>query len=213
MGANGPLSNRRSWKYFYEKLAELGKCDVENIIARGRVVIEAHDELEPDAYEVTVKRHFDLSYARKLRIIAAHPVISDRAHVHALPPSVFTLYELTKLPDAMLREKLKDGSITPRLERKEVAGWRRGNRGTVTVDGQEIKRKSLAEKLKAAKSEIAALKIELFRISSGSLFDVSLDSAEDIGRQLADHMSEGHFDTAVKAAKASYKAKRQKPAG
>jgi putative ABC transport system substrate-binding protein len=64
-------SNRRDWKYFDEKLSELRINDVENIIARGRLLIEANDELERGSYEATVKRHFDLSYARKLRIIAA----------------------------------------------------------------------------------------------------------------------------------------------
>jgi hypothetical protein len=49
--------------------------------------------------------------------------------------------------------------------------------------------------------------------AGGSLFDLALDRAEDIGRQLADHMSEGKFDAAGKAARARYKAKRQRPAG
>ena len=81
------------------------------------------------------------------------------------------LYELTKLPAAMLRERLADGSINSRLERKDVARWRKGDRGEVTVDGQEIKRKSVAEQ--AAKAEIVALKAKLEH-GGGSLFDVSL---------------------------------------
>ena len=40
-GTNAPLSNRRDWKYFDEKLAELRVNDVINIIARGRLLIEA----------------------------------------------------------------------------------------------------------------------------------------------------------------------------
>src|SRR6516162_6875930 len=69
-------SNRRDWKYFDKRLTELRVNDVENIFARGQVLIEAHDELERGFYEITVKRHFELSYARKLRIIASHSVIS-----------------------------------------------------------------------------------------------------------------------------------------
>jgi hypothetical protein len=204
------LSNRRDWKHFDARLAELRKHDVETIIERGRILAEAHDELERGSYEATVKRHFDLSYARKLRIIAAHPVVSNRAHVHALPPSVFVLYELTKLPAALLRDKLADGSINPKLERKEVARWRKGD---VVVDGRAVERKpSLAEQLKAARAQIATLEAKL-KGSGGSLFDLKLDSAEAIGKALADNMSEQRFDAAVKAAKARYKAKRQKPAG
>ena len=151
--------NHRDWKYFDEKLSELREKDVEAIIARGRLMIEAHDELEHGSYEATVKRHFNLSYARKLRIIAAHLVVSNRAHVHALPPSVFTLYELTKLPAELLRAKLSDGSINPRTGRKDVAAWRAEQRGKVEVDGKRIERRpSVAEQLKAAKAEIAHLK-------------------------------------------------------
>src|SRR5262245_55453770 len=151
--------NHRDWKYFDEKLSELREKDVEAIIARGRLLIEAHDELEHGSYEATVERHFNLSYARELRIIAAHPVVSNRAHVHALPPSVFTLCELTKLPAEMLREKLKHGSINPKTERKDVAAWRAEQRGKVEGDGKTIERKaSPAEQLKAAKAEIDRLK-------------------------------------------------------
>src|SRR5215469_12188446 len=126
------LSNRRDWKYFDERLRELRVHDVENIIARGRLLIEADDELE---------------------------------------------------------------------------------RGEVEVDGKTVDRKpSLVEQLKAAKTKIEKLKTKL-KSAGGSLFDLALDSAEDIGKILADNMSEGRFDVAVRAAKAQYKAKRQKPAG
>ena len=211
-GPDASPRNRRDWTYFDERLSELRKNDVENIIARGRILIEANDELERGSYEATVKRHFDLSYARKLRIIAAHPVISNRAHGHALPPSVFTLYELTKLPAALLRETLNDGSINAKLERKDVARWRKGEGGKVAVDGKTVERKSLREQLKAAKVEIETLEAKL-KDAGGGYFDLALDSAEHIGQQLAEHMSEARFDTAVKAAKARFKAKRQKPAG
>jgi hypothetical protein len=153
-------SNRRDSKYFDEKLTELRVNDVENIIARGRLLIEAKDELEHGSFEAMVKRHFDLSTARMYRIIAAHPVISDRCHVNALPPSMRTLYELTKLPAEVLRAKLRGGTINPKTERKDVTAWRAEQRGwKVEVDGKRIERRpSVAEQLKAAKAEIAHLK-------------------------------------------------------
>jgi hypothetical protein len=97
-------------------------------------------------------------------------------------------------------------------ERKDVAQWRRERRGQVEIDGEEIKRQTTAEQLKAAKAEIERLKAKLEH-AGGSLFDLANDTAEVIGKILADNMSEGRFDTAVKAAKARHKAKRQKPAG
>jgi hypothetical protein len=38
-----------------------------------------------------------------------------------LPPSWTTLYELTKLDDATFDQKLRDGSINPDMQRKDVA--------------------------------------------------------------------------------------------
>ena|SRR5262249_23124081 len=205
-------SNRRDWKYFDEKLGELRRHDMENIIARGRILIEAHEELERGSYEATVKRHFDLSYARKLRIIAAHAVIANRAHVHALPPSVFTLYELTKLPIETVRAKLADGSINPKLERKEVASWRKSERGKIEVGGKTIERErkpSLAEQLKTAKAKLA-------RKNDGSLFDLKNDSVREIAEAIVANISEGKAESLAKAiheAIKELKRKRQKPAG
>ena len=153
-------SNRRSWEYFDAQLTALRANDVENIVARGRLLLEARDELEHGSFEAMVKRHFDLSTARMYRIVAAHPVISDRCHVNALPPSIRTLYELTKLPAEVLRARLRDGTINPTMERKDVTAWRAEQRnGKVEVDGKRIERRpSVAEQLKAAKAEIAHLK-------------------------------------------------------
>jgi hypothetical protein len=205
-------SNRRDWKYFDEKLGELRVNDIENIIARGQLLIEAHEELERGSYEATVKRHFDLSYARKLRLIAAHSILSNRAHVHALPPSVFTLYELTKLPIGTVRAKLADGSISPNLERKEVASWRKSERGKIEVGGKTIERErkpSLAEQLKTAEAKLA-------RKDDGSLFDLKNDSVRAIAEAIVANISEGKAESLAKAiheAIKELKRKRQKPAG
>jgi hypothetical protein len=190
--ADGSLSNRRDWKYFDQRLTELRVNDVENIIGRGQVLIEAHDELERDSYEATVKRHFDLSYARKLRIIAVHPVLSNRSHANALPPHPETLYQLSRLPEDVLRAKLKDGSINPKLERKDVASWRKRKDGEVTV----------TEKLT--------------RKDDGSLFDLKNDSVKEIAEAIAANLSEAKAAALAKAipeAIKELKRKRQKPAG
>ena len=205
-------SNRRDWKYFDEKLGELRRHDMENIIVRGQLLIEAHDELERGSYEATVKRHFDLSYARKLRLIAAHSILSNRSHANALPPHAETLYQLTKLPVGDLRARLADGSINPRLERKEVASWRRSERGKIEVGGKTIERErkpSLAEQLKTAKARLA-------RKDDGSLFDLKNDSVREIAEAIVANISEGKAESLAKAiheAIKELKRKRQKPAG
>jgi len=210
------LANRRGWEYFDQKLTALRVNDVENIMERGRLLIEAADELERGSYEATVKRHFDLSYARKLRIIAAHPVLSHRSHANALPPHPETLYQLTKLPAEVLQAKLKDGSIIPKLERKEVARWRKGEQGEVTVDGKTVERKpSTTEQLKAARAEIETLKAKL-KSGGGSLFDLKADGVKEIAEVIAATVPEGKASalaSAIAAAVKERKRKRQAPAG
>lgn len=119
-----PLKNARGWKYYDQRLTELRLNEVENILERGRVLIEAKDELEHGSWEATIKRHFSQQTAHRLMTIAKHPILSNHAHARDLPPFWMTLYELTKLPDDILLAKLKDGSIHPKLERKDVRAMR-----------------------------------------------------------------------------------------
>src|SRR5215813_12301231 len=91
-------------------------------------------------------------------ISAMHANYGSSPHIRCCPTvRTETLYQLTKLPAAMLLQKLADGSINPKTERKDVAVWRKGEQGdeVVTVDGKTIEHKpSLSEQLKAARTEI-----------------------------------------------------------
>ena len=66
--------------------------------------------------------------------IAQHAIVSNSAHVQNLPSSMTTLYELTRLPEDVVVAKIKDGTITPKLERKQVGEIRtmeaNANRGS-----------------------------------------------------------------------------------
>lgn len=95
---------------------------VESVIETGERIAAAKLELPHGEFEAMVEADlpFSPSTARRLMQIASHGVISNRAHGPVLPPSWRTLYELTKLPQTLLLEKIKDGSITPELERKDV---------------------------------------------------------------------------------------------
>src|SRR5260221_9439189 len=97
-----PLRNARDWEYFDKRLTELRVNDVASIIERGRVLIEAKEELAHGSFEATTKRHFDIRTAQCLMKITRHPVLSNANHGSLLPPSWRTLYELTKLPDDVL---------------------------------------------------------------------------------------------------------------
>src|SRR5215472_16567722 len=94
---------------------------VVSILETGRLLIEAKRELPGGFYAMVAEQlPFSPGTAWRLMAIAEHAVLSDAAHVPCLPPAWGTLYELTKLPDAVLRAKLADGTINPKLERNTV---------------------------------------------------------------------------------------------
>jgi hypothetical protein len=94
----------------------------EGFIEAGEALRRAKHELPHGEYEAMVRDdlRMDPSTARRLTAIASNPVLSDRAHGHALPPSWRTLYELTKLPQTLLLTKIEEGAIYPAMERKQV---------------------------------------------------------------------------------------------
>jgi hypothetical protein len=55
-----------------------------------------------------------------LRRIAGHPIIADPANHGSLPPCWRTLYELTKLSNAVLLAALADGRVDSKLQRKDI---------------------------------------------------------------------------------------------
>src|SRR5262249_8194216 len=99
---NTPLSNRRDWQFHAERINAAWGKQVASIIETGRYLIEAYDEMERASFEAMVQQKlaFGPSTARKLIVIAHHSILC--AHVHKLPPSWGTLYELTKLPIEVL---------------------------------------------------------------------------------------------------------------
>lgn len=94
---------------------------VDGILDTGALLIEARRQLEGE-FEAMVAE--DLTFgprtARMLKVIAAHGVLSERKHASALPPSWYTLYQLTTVPIPLLELALEDGRIHPGMERKDV---------------------------------------------------------------------------------------------
>jgi hypothetical protein len=74
------------------------------------------------------------------------------------------------------------------------------------------KLKQVEQALAKALQDKYHLEEQLKRRDDGSLFDLKRDSADNIGRTMADNVSEGKFNSIVKAGRERYKAK-QKPAG
>jgi hypothetical protein len=122
--ATSPNSNIRSWKAFADLIAGSWQKQAGAIIETGRHLIEAKQELSRDEFAplVKLKLPFTSSTARKLMLIAENQIVC--AHVHKMPPSWGTLYELTKLSDEVLRAAIKDGRVNPKMQRKDVRALR-----------------------------------------------------------------------------------------
>jgi hypothetical protein len=99
---------------------------VDSIFETGRILLEAKEgpyRLNHGAFQAMVRTRLPFSErtAQMLMRIARHPILSNANHGSLLPPSWRTLYALTKVPDDKLIEHIRDGTINPKLERKDVA--------------------------------------------------------------------------------------------
>lgn len=96
---------------------------VEAIFETGRLIAEAKAALPHGEFGTMIAN--DLPFgdrtARMLMTIAADERLTNRQHVSVLPPSWGTLYELTKLDDDTLTRRIKEGTIRPDMQRRDVA--------------------------------------------------------------------------------------------
>jgi hypothetical protein len=115
-------ANARSRQGYAQRIkAALGKSVV-GFIEAGQELIDAQANLNGPQFKEMVEEDLGISLrmAQMLMKIAKHPIISDAKHVSRLPPAWSTLYELTKVPTPRLEVKLKDGTISPFMERKDA---------------------------------------------------------------------------------------------
>lgn len=106
---------------------------VKNIIEVGRRLVAAKESLPhgawcrlfpEDADPVARPIRFSRQKAFRLMAIAQHPVLSNVTYMQHLPPSWGTLYELTQLPEPILRALLERGDIHPSLRWPEAMALR-----------------------------------------------------------------------------------------
>lgn len=119
----GNLSKMPRAEQWAEKIrAQIGRT-VESIIETGRLLRRAKSDLPYGEWGRMFSDGlvaFGQSTADKLMAIAKHELIGDSEHVPNLPPSWGTLYELTLVPEPTLKNAIKDGVITPDMQRKDV---------------------------------------------------------------------------------------------
>jgi Protein of unknown function (DUF3102) len=114
-------------QHHVELIAAAWRRGVESIIQTGQRLIEAKEDPDLPHGEFTAMIESELPFgprtAERLMAIARNPVLSNPTHVSVLPPSWGTLYELTKLDDELLLQKIEAGEITPEVGRATVAVW------------------------------------------------------------------------------------------
>jgi hypothetical protein len=125
-------------KIWADRINSAWQSSIDGIFEAGRLVAKAKAELAPSDFDDLIEKRlrFSASVARRLIIVAADERL--RAHVHILPPHWSTIYELTKLEDDELDQGVKDGTIRPDMERKDVPKRRKesplGDAVSVTAD-------------------------------------------------------------------------------
>jgi hypothetical protein len=97
---------------------------VHAVVATGRLLIRAHDDLIAihGAWISMVRNDLPFSYAtaKRLMAIALHPVLSHGSHVNHLPAAWSTLYQLSLIDQATLVRLIKAGDVHPAIEREDV---------------------------------------------------------------------------------------------
>jgi hypothetical protein len=113
-------SNSHGWKYYADEINKTWHKSAAIFIQCGQLLIDGKAELQSDAFNAMLKNKldFDRTVGTKLMAVAANPTLC--AHVHKLPPCWGTLYELSQLKDDVLKAKLADGTISPRMLRKDA---------------------------------------------------------------------------------------------
>ena len=114
-------------QHHVELIAAAWRKGVDSIIETGQRLIDAKNDPNIAHGEFLAMIESDLPFgartAQRLMAIASHPVISKATHASYLPPSWMTLYELTKLPEHALQQKIDSGEITPKIGRATVNVW------------------------------------------------------------------------------------------
>jgi hypothetical protein len=120
-----PPQNTRTWKDFAALINGAWRKGAQAFIQAGQYLLEAKGELDRDNFGALVhfKLDFDSSVARKLIHVAENSRLC--AHGHKLPSCWTTIYELSKLDDAVLEAKLGDDTINPKMQRKDAIALRR----------------------------------------------------------------------------------------
>jgi N6-adenosine-specific RNA methylase IME4 len=125
-GANKPTTSRRKnvatidWA---DRITASWRQSLEAVLETGRLITQAKAALPHGEFTAMVEHDlpFGPRAAQRLMAIAADSRITNPTHMSLLPSSWGTLYELTKLDDQDFKSRIKDGTIRPEMERRDIA--------------------------------------------------------------------------------------------
>lgn len=108
---------------FAARITTTYQRSVEAIIETGRLIAEAKVALDHGEFLTMIENNlpFDPRTAQRLMKIAGDARLTDPTRVSHLPPHWGTLYELTKLSDSAFEARFADGTISPQMERRDIA--------------------------------------------------------------------------------------------
>ena len=104
-------------------LPPAGDRSLEAVIETGRLISTAKAALPHGAFTAMVENDlpFGPRTAQILMKVAADSRITNPKFISLLPSSWATLSELTKLDDKQFQSRIKDGTIHPEMERRDIA--------------------------------------------------------------------------------------------
>jgi hypothetical protein len=121
MSAPRALSNRLSVEEWAGIITDDFNRSVEGIVAAGRHLQEAKDQLDHGEFGPLLDRlNLHPRAAERLIKIANNEVLANPTHWVGLPTFRRTLSELATLPPEFLEEKIADGTVNPQTTRKDV---------------------------------------------------------------------------------------------
>jgi hypothetical protein len=109
--------------YWARVISDSMRRTVEGIIETGNRFKKAKDNLHHGQFTAMVEQKLNMTVRMAERYMAAakHPILSNPTHASLLPAAVDTLASMASIPDNVLQQKLADGTITPKLRRKDIA--------------------------------------------------------------------------------------------
>jgi hypothetical protein len=123
---DAPRRNSDPIEVWKDRITAAWQKGVASIVETGKLLVEAKAQVDHGEWTRLIESElpFDRTTAFRLITIAQHPIVSNVANWQHLPTSWRTLYELTKVDQKLLSEKLESGEINAKTDGKSAKALR-----------------------------------------------------------------------------------------